>query len=639
MKKIKIIVAIIIAMAFIFAGFSAYASENETAKEVEKLNEIAEKRTLSSRAYQMSDGTTRHELFATDINYKDATGKLKPIDIKVKDIDSSKSGGYKFKNGENSWNVYFADIGKAQDMVKIEQDNYLISFSLNESKSTATASKSLNMEKGKSEFHDFYREDPTVVMYQDAMSDIDIAYTIRENYLKEDIILNKKPQSNQFTFTITTINLALVLKDNRLTYNDEMNGEQIFETDNLYMEDSKGNISEDVSLKLEKLGDNKYSLIVIADEKFLNDENTVYPVIIDPTIQNSSTYDVFVADGMPTTNMNSGSTRAPYLRTGKDTSYGIRRSYIKFRDSDIDNAVISGDTILSAYLDLCEYSHLGTIAIRAYLPLGSWTSSGVTWNNQPGYDSSSFATSSYYGSDWYRMNVTNWARDWEDGSITNNGLLVKAYYEGSTSVWTTFRSSDNWDSSRRPRLVMTTEGGWLGALDCFYSDENHIGIWNSTPLVYFEDLGDRPDPQDTEDEVEEAVSQWDDIIDVSTTTNPQYANIEYLVGDYDTLIEYDYFSDLPTSAAGATVPYVADGNGEGNWYYEGTSILGYEMTGARCCTVYDNSSYPQNVAIHEMGHALGWFGHSSVGSDIMYDTEHSAVTLTDRDKNQLDQLY
>ncbi|MCK5130216.1 MAG: hypothetical protein KAQ68_10205, partial [Clostridiales bacterium] len=241
MKRTKIILSVLIAAILLFAGITANAGDNAEPKEDSKrLHELEGQRTLSSRAYAMSDGTVQHELFATDIHYKNNAGKVVPIDIKVKDIDGAKNQGYKYKNGENSWNVYFADKGKAQEMVKIEQDDYAISFSMNNSKSDAVASKAINMERGKSTFHDMYAEDPTVVIYQDAMPDIDVAYTIREHSIKEDIVFNKKPTTNEFTFDITTKNLNVVLKEDRLLYNDAKSGEQVFTSANLYMEDSKG---------------------------------------------------------------------------------------------------------------------------------------------------------------------------------------------------------------------------------------------------------------------------------------------------------------------------------------------------------------------------------------------------------------
>ena len=42
---------------------------------------------------------------------------------------------------------------------------------------------------------------------------------------------------------------------------------------------------------------------------------------------------------------------------------------------------------------------------------------------------------------------------------------------------------------------------------------------------------------------------------------------------------------------------------------------------------------------HELGHALGYLGHSNSANDIMYNTASSVTSLTIRDKNHIRQIY
>ena len=46
-----------------------------------------------------------------------------------------------------------------------------------------------------------------------------------------------------------------------------------------------------------------------------------------------------------------------------------------------------------------------------------------------------------------------------------------------------------------------------------------------------------------------------------------------------------------------------------------------------------------NVATHEMGHLLGWYGHSTYSSDIMYSSPTSVVSLSNRDIRHISQVY
>ena len=47
----------------------------------------------------------------------------------------------------------------------------------------------------------------------------------------------------------------------------------------------------------------------------------------------------------------------------------------------------------------------------------------------------------------------------------------------------------------------------------------------------------------------------------------------------------------------------------------------------------------QKTTTHEMGHALGWHGHSKVYGDLMYTSSETSNGMTSRDINHLKQVY
>lgn len=64
----------------------------------------------------------------------------------------------------------------------------------------------------------------------------------------------------------------------------------------------------------------------------------------------------------------------------------------------------------------------------------------------------------------------------------------------------------------------------------------------------------------------------------------------------------------------------------------------YSATGY-VADVGNTETHQRETCVHELGHALGWCGHSTVSSDVMYAYEAYTYTLTFRDKNHLSQVY
>lgn len=84
----------------------------------------------------------------------------------------------------------------------------------------------------------------------------------------------------------------------------------------------------------------------------------------------------------------------------------------------------------------------------------------------------------------------------------------------------------------------------------------------------------------------------------------------------------------------------------GDHTYSGRTIENYEILKSIIYSpkhpatyLFTSSKYKRQFT-HELGHALGWWGHSSNSSDVMYSSADSSIyTLTSRDKNHLIQNY
>lgn len=76
--------------------------------------------------------------------------------------------------------------------------------------------------------------------------------------------------------------------------------------------------------------------------------------------------------------------------------------------------------------------------------------------------------------------------------------------------------------------------------------------------------------------------------------------------------------------------------------YNNTQKILYELVPTIPVFIVDNGSslsQTSNTFIHEVGHALGWLGHSTQSSDIMYSYGTEITTLSTRDRLHLSRFY
>ena len=107
--------------------------------------------------------------------------------------------------------------------------------------------------------------------------------------MKEDIILTEAPQSTAFSFELSVEGVVLELIEGRrrCAHQDQETLEKIGFIPQPFMVDSGiqeeyENISFDIGVALEDLGNGQYLYTLTPSQAYLQDENTVYPVKIDP---------------------------------------------------------------------------------------------------------------------------------------------------------------------------------------------------------------------------------------------------------------------------------------------------------------------------------------------------------------------
>lgn len=458
MKKNRRILSLLLAVSLLFSS-SALVSATGTAQteeaEVVRLGEVESLRETNSQTYLLSDGSYECVVYAEDKFYLDESDTLQLIDNSIKAETTALSTTY--TNTANVFDVTFSDSGAPE--VSISLDGKSVTFSpLNASSGTGNhiVAEDCAALVGKVNYcqtlDTLTSTGSNTVTYEDAFTNTDLVYVLENHALKEYIILNSASAPNEFSFLFSMEGLTMQTVDGKTYFADE-DGESVFGLADLFAIDAENALTEDVTYSFVPVkGTTNVIVTITLDEEYLTAPERVFPVVIDPSfiISSYETADTWVCSYYPDTNYYLSS----YLRTGMDTDYGIRRSFIRF---DIPSS-IPEDGLLLALLDI-EKSAGATPTIKAHRCIGDWTSSTLTWNNQPLYNTtheqsySSTATLRSEGSTWYRMVVTDIVKSWTDGLRTNYGFAIVDSYEFDTDYWTTFYSSDA-DSPHKPELYI-----------------------------------------------------------------------------------------------------------------------------------------------------------------------------------------
>lgn len=186
----------------------------------------------------------------------------------------------------------------------------------------------------------------------------------------------------------------------------------------------------------------------------------------------------------------------------------------------------------------------------------------------------------------------------------------------------------------------------LGTLNVWKSSSYTIGKWSSIPtrvnLVYSNTIGDTAVPLSSITNT--AVDEWNYALNtnMSCYNTGSSGPLTMYTGTKAEMRALGLFSHYENdNVVGSTV---TTKNFYGTWNCPAIPDKAYSYTITRAyCVVYYISGRPAeryaNTAVHELGHALGWFGHSTSSSDVMYSNSNTRTSLTYNEISHLRQLY
>jgi RHS repeat-associated protein len=442
-----------------------YAAQQVEKKKLNSRQEIAQLRTEHAKTFLQGDGKTYiTEQYLHPIHYLEK-GNWANIENGIAEATEEGNGldpDTPLSNKANRFRVGFAKHSGAKKLVRFQYGKAKVDFRfLGDKKVPAQVQENQ-------------------VTYKEVYPHTDLVYSVDHSGIKEEWVLNQASATSTFTMGLQIQGAKFVLQpDGSMRFVDEKD-HILFTIPRPVMVDANDSISYDVKLKLRSEGEQTY-IDLVADAKWLQDPKRLYPVTIDPTltIQGANdTYDAFVSEKNPTTNYKN----EVFLITGTHVDYGRTRSLIQFKLPPL----LSGANINSAKLYLNQYATVPNQQVNLYPITSSWSSSTVTWNNQPS-TGSQLASTIVGGVGEYNWDITSLAKGWYNGTTKDYGISLRHQTESNDRK--SFRSSDYAvDPTIKPKLVITYTINPLGQEPFWTTAMSNVNTYNGNFYLPESDL-------------------------------------------------------------------------------------------------------------------------------------------------------
>jgi len=324
----------------------------------------------------------------------------------------------------------------------------------------------------KNEFRPIFNAEAVVkenkITHEDIFNGVDLRHVTLNNEVKEDIILHKpNPEIKSFVYDINTKLTAELNEDGFVTFKKKDNT-VAYTMPIPMMSDSKideksGVASEsyDISYDLKKT-ESGYQLILEPSTTWLNNDDRVYPIYIDPTLVKEASLDTFVSSAYPSTPFNKywSSALSEYvLRVGKyDASTGTNYSFVKMPSlSDLKGATISN----ASFKTFAKWSYYADTKTGIWIDKvnSNWSESSLDWDARP--SSTNISSTTVSRNQWATFNITSAIKSIADGSRTDYGFKLHANGNGQ-SYWKQLTASEN--SKNKTSVNVTYSYPKMGAL-------------------------------------------------------------------------------------------------------------------------------------------------------------------------------
>ena len=249
-------------------------------KQAVRVNEILELRQSNRKVFRMSDGTEQAVFYPNPVHVFDENTNT------FDDVDDSfveEKDGRHFVSGKNHFKARFNREEENDELFSLESGVHRVTVSAKKN------SKQRN--KGvKPQVHQKMADGVkkmNALVFANVHNGADYEYAVTGNGVKENIVVKEKADVYRYPFVLHMENVTAAFDDvdKRIVFVSTETGEEVFFIPAPFMTDALGVVSTAVSYEVKTTANGDMVLNVVADSAWMNAEERVFPVCIDPQVQ------------------------------------------------------------------------------------------------------------------------------------------------------------------------------------------------------------------------------------------------------------------------------------------------------------------------------------------------------------------
>ena len=414
------------------------------------------KREEYVKHFRMSDGTYQAVMYEMPvhiekdgewIDYNNTLSEVASDDSKLVKNPLNKD----LINTFGDYTVRFSKKSNGNKFVRLSKDGYDLSWTFSDSNK-----KTAKVLKNENDGDETTLENLTSqVVYEGLFNNTDLQYIVMPEQLKENIILKDKSVQKMFSVEYKTNKLSPYSVDDKTIILQNNSGETVFTLSAPFMYDSAGEISEGITLTLSNVKENSFVVTMILDSQWLDAEDRVFPVTVDPAIKTEQDRNemasTFVASGYPDKAFGQVKDDAGSMYVGNNIyKYGNAKAYIKINNLPYIGGI--GSKVIGAQLAVCKrnvYSTTDNVVINAHRVTSAWDKQSLKYNNQPSCDGTiadymivnadnktqNDYHDNYIYPEFKSIDITKLVYSWYEGTSPNYGIMLETQQTNTHKVW------------------------------------------------------------------------------------------------------------------------------------------------------------------------------------------------------------